>query len=194
MGRDFLGFLQLTYSATRSQLPHRTIMIIGVYTLHNTKTEPVPVSRRRLQSEPHHDHHRHTLHSPPAFPIASYTSYFHFQYSLHITTIFISVPQPSLRLAGFVCKAFSMPASVAASETEDDEVRHEIHEIDILLSHGINKSDIDRLKANGFHTVGVCSSPSVTWTPANEYPSKSWVPCRSNSRTSKASLMSRSKR
>lgn len=34
--RDFLGFLQLPYSATRSQLPHRTIMIIGVSTSHNT--------------------------------------------------------------------------------------------------------------------------------------------------------------
>ncbi|KAI5358158.1 Putative DNA recombination and repair protein, RecA [Septoria linicola] len=48
-----------------------------------------------------------------------------------------------------------MPASVSASEFEDEGVRHEINEIDLLQNHGINKSDIDRLKLNGFHTIGL---------------------------------------
>lgn len=50
-----------------------------------------------------------------------------------------------------------MPASVAPSEIDDEEVRHEIRDVEDLAQHGINKADIDRLRANGYHTVGVCS-------------------------------------
>lgn len=57
-----------------------------------------------------------------------------------------------------------MPASVAPSEIEDEENRHQIHDVDDLSNHGINKVDIDRLKTNGMHTIGVCSLTGMTPT------------------------------
>lgn len=48
-----------------------------------------------------------------------------------------------------------MPASVAADEIEEEHPKHEICEVDQLQNHGINKADIDKLRANGYPTVGV---------------------------------------
>ncbi|GIZ42601.1 hypothetical protein CKM354_000586100 [Cercospora kikuchii] len=48
-----------------------------------------------------------------------------------------------------------MPASVAADEVEEENPTHEICGVEQLQNHGINKADIDKLKANGFPTVGL---------------------------------------
>ncbi|KAM3425484.1 Meiotic recombination protein DMC1 [Cercospora zeina] len=48
-----------------------------------------------------------------------------------------------------------MAASVAADEIEEEHPKHEICEIEQLQNHGINKADIDKLKVNGYFTVGL---------------------------------------
>ena len=53
------------------------------------------------------------------------------------------------------CRTSNMPASVAADEVEEENPTHEICGVEQLQNHGINKADIDKLKANGFPTVGV---------------------------------------
>ena len=49
-----------------------------------------------------------------------------------------------------------MPASVAASEVEEEIPQREICDVDQLQAHGINKADVDKLRNSNYFTIGVC--------------------------------------
>ena len=55
-----------------------------------------------------------------------------------------------------------MPASVASGEEDEYEVSPIIIDIEDLQNHGINASDIGKLKSHGYHTVAVWHRPNVS--------------------------------
>lgn len=82
---------------------------------------------------------------------------------LFVHTILVSytqpVPVPALpSIVSFSENLTSnMPASVASGEEDEQDVQSFHVDIDELQNHGINVSDIVKLKANNYHTVGVSS-------------------------------------
>ena len=79
---------------------------------------------------------------------------------LYLLTAVSSVSVPDQYLPSYTSHITlarsEMPASVASSDDED--VGTLIVDIDQLQAHGINQSDIAKLKLNQYYTVSVCAA------------------------------------